>query len=77
VCLDARFGIEERSFVAAGAPLDDGQVRFGRKDYTARRTGSDYASALRAAFGRICGNFELMGVPGVKAFRINVEAVNS
>jgi hypothetical protein len=32
--------IEERSFVAEGAPLDDSQMRFGRKDQRARRTGS-------------------------------------
>ena len=31
--------IEERSFVAKGAPLDDGQKRFRSQDSTARRSG--------------------------------------
>src|ERR1700677_557516 len=38
--LGRRVGIEQRSFVAKGTPLDDGQKRFGARTGIRRRSGS-------------------------------------
>ena len=58
--------VEERSFVAEGAPLDDGQRRFGWQDQAARRRGSfgaTLANGIRSRsslrFGMTC--FFLVG----------------